>query len=190
MSLEIEQKFRTSSHLPIIERLHALNSEEGASLDQEDVYLRHPSRDFAQTHEAFRIRRIGTMNVLTYKGPKRAGPTKTREENEIAFAHGPEMAEQMLRLFRSLGFEPFATIRKVRTPFHVTFQSFALEVALDEAEGIGSFVEVEAIVNDEGHLKDAQRAVVELARTLGLTDLEPRSYLRMALEQRAALSDG
>jgi adenylate cyclase class 2 len=66
----------------------------------------------------------------------------------------------------------------------------ALEVALDLAEGIGAFVEVETIAGNEAEIPEAQAAVLELARTVGLTDLERRSYLRMALEQRAAATNG
>ncbi|MBV8267850.1 MAG: hypothetical protein JO252_16105, partial [Planctomycetaceae bacterium] len=45
---------------------------------------------------------------------------------------------------------------------------------------------VEAIAEDEADLPAAQGAVLDLADVLGLTDVEPRSYLRMALEQRPA----
>ena len=189
MSFEIEQKFRTASHAPIVARLNELGATASARVEQEDVYLRHPSRDFGATNEAFRLRRVGERNVLTYKGPRRAGPTKTREEIEIAFAHGDEAAAKMLRLFQALGFRPVATIRKLRTPYHVNFRSRPMEVGLDEAEDIGHFVEVETIVEGDNDLTEAQTAVLELAHFLGLRDVEPRSYLRMALEQRAAASD-
>ena len=33
------------------------------------VYFRHPSRDFQQTHEAFRLRRYDDEVFITYKGP-------------------------------------------------------------------------------------------------------------------------
>jgi adenylate cyclase class 2 len=185
MSLEIEQKYRVTSHELISDRLRASGAEVGERIDQEDTYLRHPSRDFKQTNEAFRIRRVGARNFITYKGPKHPGPTKTREELEIPFEDGAHSAEQMLRLFRALGFEPLAIIRKARTPYHLTISSRAFEVVLDDAEGIGKFVEVETIVDDLGDLAKAQAAVVETARSLGLVDLEPRSYLRMALEREA-----
>jgi adenylate cyclase class 2 len=189
MSFEIEQKFRTRSHDEVAAKLSELGASAGPKVTQEDVYLRHPSRDFGATGEAFRLRRVGDRNALTYKGPRHAGPTKTREEIEIAFAPGALAAAEMLQLFQALGFRPVATIRKVRTPYQVTFRSRPLEVALDEAEDIGLFVEVESIVEGDDDLTEAQAAVQELGRFLGLTDVEPRSYLRMALERRAAESD-
>lgn len=190
MSYEIEQKYRTSGHATVAARLAELGAKPGGSVDQEDAYLDHPARDFATTNEAFRIRRTGARNVVTYKGPKHAGPTKTREEIEVRFADGVESLERMRQLFQSLGFRPVAVIRKVRTPYHLTYDGRQLEVVLDVAEALGTFVEVEAIVESAEDLPEAQRAVLELAEKLGLREVEPRSYLRMALEHRAAEADG
>ena len=55
---------------------------------------------------------------------------------------------------------------------------------------LGTFVEVETIADGEADVPAAQRTVIDIAASLGLTDLEPKSYLRMALEARAASSDG
>lgn len=183
MSFEIEQKFRTSDHLAIAARLDARNAVRGETVEHEDLYLNHPSRDFAQTGEAFRIRRVGDQNAITYKGPRFEGPTKTREELEIPFAAGVESLEKLKALFEALGFRPVATVRKRRTPYHLDRNGRAVEVVLDMAEGLGTFAEVETIAESAADFSGAQQAVIELARELGLTDLEPRSYLRMLLER-------
>ena len=184
MSIEIEQKYRVDSHDLVASRLESLGAEAGPRVEQEDVYLRHPGRDFARTHEAIRVRRTGSRNAITYKGPKAAGPTKTREEIEVDFADGGRTGEDLLLLFRRLGFDPVMAIRKARTPYRLTFQSRSLEVALDEAEGLGSFVEVETVAEADD-VPGAQAAVLELAQVLGLHEVEARSYLRMALERTA-----
>ncbi len=57
-----------------------------------------------------------------------------------------------------------------------------MEVVLDRAEGLGDFAEVESLSEERG-LAEAQEAVLALARELGLTEVEPRSYLRMLLER-------
>src|SRR5579883_1372511 len=80
MSFEVEVKYRSADHDQLRRLLLELGAREDAPVDQEDVYLRHPSRDFAQTHEALRLRHIGAENRITYKGPRFPGPTKTREE--------------------------------------------------------------------------------------------------------------
>jgi adenylate cyclase class 2 len=183
MSFEVEQKFRAVDHEVVARRLADLGAAAGEPAEQEDVYLSHPCRDFAATNEAFRLRRVGDHNAITYKGPKRAGPTKTREEIEIAFPEGAESLARMRRLYEHLGFRPVAVVRKVRTPYHLTREGRAVEVALDQAVGLGAFVEVETIARGEADLPGAQRVIVELAGVLGLTQVEPRSYLRMLLEE-------
>ena len=48
--------------------------------EQEDVYFSHPCRDFSRTDEALRLRLAPGRVELTYKGPRRAGPVKSRLE--------------------------------------------------------------------------------------------------------------
>jgi adenylate cyclase class 2 len=186
MSFEVEVKYRAANHDRLVRRLDELGAEAKGGVEQEDTYLNHPSRDFAVTNEAFRIRRIGDDNRITYKGPKHAGPTKTREEIEIPFAVGPEEFANLVHLFENLGFRRVATIRKRREGYHLRFEGHDLEIALDRAEGLGEFAEIEAIAADATDLPRAQRAVLDLAGLLDLHDVEPRSYLRMHLESRAA----
>jgi adenylate cyclase class 2 len=190
MSFEVEQKFRSAGHPELAARLATLGAERGDAIAQVDIYLNHPARDFAQTGEALRIRQMGAENAITYKGPRLAGPTKTRPEHEVAFAAGPEAFETLHKVFVTLGFRPVAEVRKRRTPYHLTIQGRPLEVVLDQVDGLGAFVEVEAIAPDDADLPAAQAAVLELVRQLGLADYEPRSYLRMVLELRASVADG
>ncbi len=185
MSYEVEVKYRNVDHDRLIQRLVEIGAEARGRVEQEDSYMNHPSRDFAATKEAFRIRRIGGDNRITYKGPKHDGPTKTREEIEIPFAEGPERLDQLKRLFETLGFKAVATIRKHRESFHLRFQDHDLEIVLDQAEGLGDFAEIEAIANGQADLPKAQQAVLNLAERLELTEVEPRSYLRMHLEKRS-----
>ena len=185
MSFEVELKYRTDDHVGLAEKLMALGAFASPPVSQEDVYLSHPGRDFAATNEALRLRRVGKSNRITYKGARRSGPTKTREEIEIPFAGGDEALKQMTRLFQSLGFGLVAVVRKSRRAFHLTHLGHELEVSLDLAEGLGAFVEVEALAQAEDDLPPAQAAVLDLAVELDLGEVEPRSYLRMTLEHKA-----
>ncbi len=60
-------------------------------------------------------------------------------------------------------------------------------MVVDQAETLGDFAEVETLVADEPTCAAAQAAVLALAHELGLTELEPRSYLRMILEKSGQL---
>ena len=177
-------KFRLVDHDRLDRWLIERGADREPEITQEDMYLSHPSRDFALTNEAFRIRRIEADNRITYKGPRLTGPTKTREEIEIVVASGDAVFSQFLRLFENLGFRPVATIRKSRTPFHVNRQGRVIEIALDRVAGLGDFAEIETLAQTESELPAAQEAVLTLAHELGLTEVEPRSYLRMSLELR------
>lgn len=181
MGYEVEVKYRDVDHDALRRALAAIRAVKGATVDEEDSYLNHPARDFATTNEAFRIRRVGDDARVTYKGPKEAGPTKTREEIEVPFA--PGRSEDLARVFDRLGFRRVAVVRKRRTSFTLAFDGRPLEITLDRVEGLGDFAEVEALAEGRDDLPAAQRAVLKLSEALGLTAVEPRSYLRMLLER-------
>jgi adenylate cyclase class 2 len=185
MNYEVEVKYRLVDRDQLCRRLADRGATAGLTVHQEDTYLNHPSRDFAATNEAFRLRRIGAENRITYKGPRQSGPTKTREEIEFRLDEGDAIFDELQRLFVHLGFRPVATVKKRRTPFHLTVAGQEIEVALDQAEGLGDFAEIETAAANEAELPAAQRAVLALALELGLSEVEPRSYLRMVLEARS-----
>jgi adenylate cyclase, class 2 len=185
MGYEVEIKFRVAKLDELRLRLKAFGTEPEPAIAQEDTYFAHPSRDFAQTDEALRLRREGSINRITYKGPKHAGPTKTREEIEIRFNDGSDDYEAMVRLLQNLGFSSVATIRKLRTTYHVAWDGRMIEVVLDQSARLGDFAEVETLALGQADLPHAQQAVLRVAAELGLKDIEPRSYLRMTLSQMA-----
>jgi adenylate cyclase class 2 len=184
MGYEVEVKYRHVDHDQVTRWLNDRGATCAPAIEQVDIYLSHPSRDFVATNEALRIRRIGGENRITYKGPRLTGPTKTREEIEISFREGDDAFHQLLRLFENLGFRQVATVRKRRQSFHLNLRGRDLEVALDKVDGLGDFAEVEALVDADSGLAAAQAAVLALADELRLTHVEARSYLRMSIESR------
>lgn len=186
MSYEVELKFRVDDHAALAGRLSDIGVLIDVPLAQDDLYLAHPSRDFLKTDEALRLRRAGESNHITYKGPRRPGPTKTREEIEIPFADGPESRADMARLLERLGFRTILEVRKTRLTYRFGYRNRPMIVTLDKVEGLGAFAEVETSAVGEADLPAAQQAVLDLARELHLSDIEPRSYLRMVLERNEA----
>jgi adenylate cyclase class 2 len=185
MGYEVELKYRLADCDRLLHQLAERGAVACAAMVQEDVYLNHPSRNFAETLEAVRIRRTGTQNRLTYKGPRRVGFAKIREEIEIPFSDGEAAFEQLARLFDNLGFRPIARVQKTRRTFHLKESGFPLEIAVDFADGLGSFAEIEVQAATEAELAAAQAAVLAVADQLGLTEVEPRTYLRMVLQAQA-----
>ncbi len=179
--LEVEVKYRVPDPAAVVGRLLTSGATRVGEAVEADHYFNAPDRDFRQTDEAFRLRRVGDANRFTYKGPKRGGPTKTRTEIELGVEPGDAGAAVAERMVVALGFRPVAVVRKARTTYQLARGPFALTVCVDVAERVGTFVEVEAVC-DEAGFAAAQAAVLALAAELGLTDPEPRSYLRMLLE--------
>src|SRR5262249_16435816 len=158
----------------------------GAQLEEErqeaDHYFNAPDRDFRRTDEAFRVRRIGRKNCLTYKGPRAAGPTKTRLEIQVPFAERDGPAADLTRLLQQLGYRPVAVVRKRRQAYQLERDGFEVHVTLDALEQLGTFAEVE-IVAEESRADAAKEVVMKLAGELGLTGPEKRSYLQLLLER-------
>src|SRR4051794_32048487 len=102
--LEIEQKYARAD-FPALERRRAeLGVRPGEEVVEADQYFNGPDRDFARTGEAFRLRRVGKDNFLTYKGPRTAHAVKTRTELEIPLPPGDEAAAQHGQFLRYLGY--------------------------------------------------------------------------------------
>ena len=181
--LEVEVKYRTADPAAVVEQLKAIGAEFAGERTDEDHYFNAPDRDFKQTDEAFRLRRIGAENRLTYKGPKREAATKTRTEIEVRLADGDAAAADTERMLTALGYRPTAVVRKRRAVCHVAGRGPDLEVCVDDVERVGTFVEVEAVA-DEAGFEEAKAAVLGLAAELGLTEQERRSYLEMLLNAR------
>jgi adenylate cyclase class 2 len=178
--LEIEQKFANADFAAIEKRLAQWQARRGEEHTETDHYFNAPDRDFARTDEAFRLRRIGPANFLTYKGPKQAGAVKVRTELEVPLRDGEATAEQFLRLFAYLGYRVVAVVRKKRRMYHLERDGFALVVCLDEVEQLGRFAEVEIVAPNE-QLEAARSVLADTAAALGLTNLERRSYLNLLL---------
>lgn len=187
--LEVEVKLRlddAGAHA-LAARLEALGAPLGAAELQEDTLFAHPAFDFVGRGEALRLRREGTALELTHKGPRQPGPGKARRETTTRLIDDPTP------LLAALGFTPALRVRKMRrtatlaTDGALTGAARApgavpvggtVEICLDEVEGLGTFVEVEAMAEDaaEGRARVAW-AVSRLALEQAVE--EPRSYAEL-----------
>lgn len=180
--LEIEAKFPCPDRGPPLARLAAWGARELPAREESDTYLNAPDRDFARTGEALRVRRAGDTVAVTYKGPRLPGAVKTRAETELAFA--PDVsASDAVALLTSLGYRVVADVRKTRRLFELRRDGFDVTVCLDDVAGVGVYAEVE-ILGQAGDVPRAQGVLLALAADLGLGEQEPRSYLRMWLENQ------
>src|SRR5262249_39545775 len=141
---EVELKFPLVDADAFVRRLVSLGAHPGPELDQSDFYFNHPSRDFGETNEAFRIRSANGRHCLTYKGPVIDSKTKTRREIEVSLegADGREKAAEILQL---LGFRPVLEVRKRRCTHHLSREGREFEIAVDDVRNLGVFAEFETL---------------------------------------------
>jgi adenylate cyclase class 2 len=179
--VEVEQKFYVDDTTPLRETLARWNARAHGQVTQRDTYYNHPSRDFAATDEALRVRTVDDTTVVTYKGPKQPGSVKTRHEIEL-----PVMSrEGWDELLEALGFRPTAIVVKQRESWQLLHDTSQVTVSFDQVEGLGQFVEVE-VVADPADVAEAQQTILDLANVWGLERVEPRSYLEMVLAGQSA----
>ena len=191
---EVEVKVR-ADHDAVRERLAELDAHHLGTVVQEDTYYNAPHRDFGETDEALRVRRVTDLDGengrppevptedllsqdadsrLTYKGPLVDSASKTREEIESEVVGGTEIRTILDRL----GFEVVATVRKVRERYDLD----GYTVTLDSVDDLGEFLEVE-IEATESDVERAREGVFDVLARLGFDpDSTTRtSYLELLL---------
>jgi adenylate cyclase class 2 len=184
MPFEVEQKFPvTGDPQPLLQRISDLGGIRTETLFQQDLYFNHPVRDFAVTDEALRIRTIDQRNFVTFKGPKLDPRVKTRQEIEIPLGDGLQTADDFGKMLLQLGFRAVHPVRKQRTIWKLHWQNRDWELAWDEVEGLGTFLEIETITSEQSELSTLQDLLLSLAARLNLQDSERKSYLEMTLEK-------
>ncbi len=171
LNFEIELKAYYDDEDELRRKLESLGAVFVSRLEEEDVYFSHPSRDFAETGEAFRIRKSGNDFCFTYKGPRQSSGIKVREE--IEFSIGDYSAAYAM--IEKLSFMPRGRVKKVREIFN--YSDFT--ICLDDVEEVGKFIEVEKIGSDKDVI---EQEILVIAQKLGINRLEKRSYLTMLMD--------
>ena len=100
---EVEQKYAVAEVSPLMDALESLGIQWQNEVCQRDAYFNHPSRDFAITDEAVRIRIEDDEACLTYKGPKIGTKAKTRKEIELPIVEGVAAEPAMREFLTELG---------------------------------------------------------------------------------------
>lgn len=160
-------------------RLDSLGAFPRPDVRQQDIYFAHPSRHFAETDEALRLRLDEDGLRVTYKGPKLDPPRKTREE--IEFPLGTELETAHTFLSR-LGFTEVARVAKTRTELVVEGPPRAV-VCIDRVDGLGTYCEIEV---EASTVEEGRASLQQLTETLGVDDASPisTSYLELLLSAR------
>jgi adenylate cyclase, class 2 len=170
MTLEVEFKARIDSTEIMRKRILSIGGVFSEKREEADYYYNSPTRDFAVTGEALRVRVEDDIARITYKGALLGGRAKSRVEEETSVGE----PETMKRILGSLGFIPVGVVKKSRSYFAVSDTT----VTIDQVEGLGSFIEIEQI-GENRELIEKQLLVI--AEKLEIHEFEQRSYLALIL---------
>jgi len=173
--IEVEVKLPLRDVKELKRRLNEFGATFIAEEDERDIYFNAPHRDFAKTDEALRIR-FSKDTTLTYKGPKLDKVSKTRKEITVPVAD----AERAMAMLKALGFEEVATVVKRRQAYRLD----NLTISIDDVQGLGTYMEIEAIVSHKKYQSTLNR-IFETLYKLGLSkeDTIRESYLELILRR-------
>ena len=185
--VEVEIKLRISSCESIANKLTELGFNKSQILKETDVYFNGVDRDFRESGEALRLRMIESLDgtaviadrvgepliELTYKGPRLDDVSMSRIEHQVQI----EDFETMNTILLNLGYKPVLPVNKIRREFF----SEEMAACLDTVEGLGDFLELEIIVDDESQREVALNKIEGVLNALGfkISDTITVSYLSM-----------
>lgn len=171
--IEIEIKAR-ADHRALLSALKGAGATFEKTVEQYDTYFNAPDRDFGTTDEALRLREQSGHTYMTYKGKKLDAKSKTRKEVEIEVSDRTKTEDILL----SLGYKKTLDVKKKRDIYHLA----GVEACVDSVEGLGDYVELEAMAEDTTAVPQKRDMLIDLMRRLGVNgELIRESYLEMLL---------
>jgi adenylate cyclase class 2 len=158
MAVETEAKLKVNSHDGVSQRLRELGAASiGAKLET-NIFFDTARGELRHAGKGLRLRLARDLGssavkaIVTYKGPRRPGAVKSREEIETEVAD----PDSMIAIFRALGLEQSLSFEKKRESWRVD----DCQVELDEVPYLGKFVEIEG---------PSEASIAAVQQKLGLT---------------------
>lgn len=172
MALEREAKFQVESHEALRERLTSSRAERLGCVLETNVILDRPDGSLRRKGIGLRVRTTRDIETgervttMTFKGPVKPGPFKSREELEI----GVSDFDTAVKMLEELGFARILRYQKRRESWRLD----DCRIELDEPPHIGLFVEIEG---------PSDAAIDDVRKALNLDRLPhvKRSYPAMLL---------
>lgn len=176
--IECEVKLKIENPIEIKRKILALDFTEYESLTETDTYFDNEKGDIRGNDKALRIREtINHTKDLTYcqinlKEKKLDNKSMSRHEFESDIAY----ADAMTRILEGIGYYPVSPqVIKHRTVLRSSF----INACIDSVEGLGDFLELEAIVATEEQKESELMRIEGILISLGysLKDTTTVSYL-------------
>ena len=185
IKLPLRRQEKTEETGRIAEVLCSMGFRKAARFRQRDTYFDNAAREIRGGGKALRIRETedlmkGVVTAeLNFKGPRMDQVSMTRQELETEVGQ----AETGRRILAALGFSPvLPEVVKERTEY----RREEITAALDRVEGLGDFLELEILADEETENGKVLQKLEELLGELGyqMGDTVTRSYLSMLQQGR------
>lgn len=172
MAVEIEAKIKVADLGVVRQRLQEVGAERVGEVMETNTFFDTEDRSLLAADRGLRLRQKRDLPsgaekfFLTYKGPRRHGQLKSREEIEVMVADGARSAA----LLEALGYLRVLTFQKRRE----TWKLDECLIELDDLPHLGVFVEV------EGPSEEQVIGVLDQLR-LGDRPMVKASYIAMLM---------
>ena len=185
IKLPLRRQEKTEDTGRIAEVLCSMGFRKAARFRQRDTYFDNEAGEIRGGGKALRIRETedlmkGIVTAeLNFKGPRMDQVSMTRQELETEVGQ----AETGRRILAALGFSPvLPEVVKERTEY----RREEITAALDRVEGLGDFLELEIMADEETENGKVLQKLEELLGELGyqMGDTVTRSYLSMLQQGR------
>ncbi len=182
--IEVEIKLPVESAEVLMEQLKELFFVQSAKIREQDIYYDNDACFIRSSHQALRIRSEEdlltgkTMSCITFKGKKMDTMTATRPEYETEVSDRDNAA----RILEEIGYHPVEpAVIKVRT----MLKKDQMTACVDCVEGLGDFLELEVLVEDERNKPEAVADIEAVLSQLGYTleDTVQTSYLGLLMKK-------
>lgn len=162
---ELEVKARVSNPSLVLSELESLNVKFGSPIAQHDrVFSPASVKDEFGTRQIgvnfFRVRRQGDKSFLTLKRSKTNELDSFELETTVS---DPDKVEKMLE---ALGYVLASEIKKIRRKSQLK----DIEICLDEVEQLGTFIELEKLLEDDGDIRGVQNELFNFLKRVGIKD--------------------
>jgi len=193
MPIEIEAKVSVPEVDVVRKRLQEVGAEPAGSVVETNTFFDTDDRSLLAADKGLRLRKkvnasdkTDVKYIITFKGPRRHGQLKSREEVELVV----EAEREAMSLLACLGYSRILSFEKRRESWKLG----GCSVELDELPHLGTYVEIEgpnegAInkVRDQLHLTDRPLVKASYVALL-MTHLQERGDTKRAITFQSTAS--
>lgn len=163
--MEIEIKVGVNDISKLKEKLNSIGAKFLERRKEIDEYFSLKNRDFWETLECLRIRRLPKLNksILTYKPPT----TEEMKKKKIFYKEEletPVNGEVMKQILLALGCISLITVEKERE----YWQLGGKKITIDKVKDLGNFMEIE-LNSQNDRIEEKKREMVRVLENLGFS---------------------